>query len=481
MEFSNTAYPGLANRVLAVGLAAAGAALAASLFYTPLPLALAIAIPASVFFLTRPYELLLVMVFLIPFNFVVPVGGVPVAAELLKVALWVPFLLGVGRSGDHIRTSRYNKYFAVIGVLIVASFFRTHDLPFTVKEAVRLGSNIGLCYLVLNLVNTREQIMQIFSVLMVSTLLVVCYGLYQFAIQDYGALFWIVNPRVDTALAHGRDAFWEWRNRMISVLTSEMEMGHYFNLCIPIGVLLWLTEGKRRLRSQWLWIAIMTLLGLVLTFTFGAWLTLAVTVVLFLLFLDKQVRWKMLEIGCGLVALIASLLAFGPFREFMQDKIAGTGMNSLAWDAYTRLDVWWFAVQTWFSHPFIGVGIGNFEYLYTDHPHVVSEWTPAGSSPHQTYLYILVMYGAIGLVSILAVFLGSIRANLRLKGNEEYGLIGLALAFALTTTLICGFSDDSGFFGPHASYLVWLLVGISEVTRRLAARQPSSSLTRPIS
>src|SRR5579884_3802642 len=140
-------------------IAILGSALAISVFYTPLPLAILLVVPASLYFLFRPYQLLLVMVFLIPFNFIFEIGPVPVAAELLKVALWVPFLLTLKERPAFIG-SRFNKWFAVIAVIIVLSLARAQDLPFTLKECVRLASNIGLVYLCLNLVDTREKVWQ---------------------------------------------------------------------------------------------------------------------------------------------------------------------------------------------------------------------------------------------------------------------------------------------------------------------------------
>ena len=190
---------------LAIGLLAAG--LAASLLYSPAPIVLVAGAAASLYFLSRPYELLLVMVFLIPFNFVFRVGPIPVAAELLKVLAWIPFLFYLRGRGLQFKTSKYNKWFAVVGGLLLLSIFRAHDLPFTLKESVRLGSNIGLCYLVLNLVDSREKVLQVFRVLTVSTFFVACYGFYQFAIKDFGALFWIVNPRLETSLSPGRFTF----------------------------------------------------------------------------------------------------------------------------------------------------------------------------------------------------------------------------------------------------------------------------------
>lgn len=468
MEFFNTANSSLPDRALALGLAAAGAALAASVFYTPIPLALAIVIPASVFFMTRPYELLLVMVFLIPFNFVIPVGGVPVAAELLKIVLWIPFLIHGDVQRIGFRRSRYDKWLAIWSLILVASILRANNLPFAIKEVVRFGSNIGFCYLTINLVNTREKLFQALRVLIFSAFLVACYGFYQFAIQDYGALFWIVNPRLDTDLSPGRYTFWEWRDRITSVLTSEMELGHYFNLCLPIGVALWVEEGHRHIRSKWLWMTVAMLIGLLLTLTFGAWLALAAASVAFLPTWTKKQGWKTLIIGFLVGVLVVSSLVFGPLRPLVEAKILATGASGLLWDVVTRLDIWSFALHTWLAHPLFGVGVGSYELLDLAHETVMSAWAPSGSSPHQTYLYLLVDSGVIGLFSMLMILLGTIRSNLRIRMNRKVGVVAWALGFALIVNMLGWFSDDSTFFGPHTSYLVWFFIGLSEVVRNLS-------------
>ncbi len=460
----------LRNDTLVLFTALVSVVLAASVFYTALPLVVVIGIPLCFYCLSRPYELLLIMVFLIPFNFVFTVGTVPVAAELLKVFAWIPFLLTRSDRPTFVG-SRFNKWFAVLAGIIVLSLVRAHDLPFTVKESVRFGSNIGLVYLALNLVDSREKIFQVLRVLTVSTFLVACYGFYQWAIQGYGPLFWIVNPRLNTSLAHYRDDFWPWRNRIISVLTSEMELGHYFNLCIPVGVVLWLVEGRRRLGSKWLLFSIAMLAGLVLTFTFGAWLALAGTFVLFALILAGEARWKLVLGGVAILSLLAALVAYGPLQAIVMAKATGTAVGSLAWDVATRFIGWKLAVQTWRSHPLLGVGIGNYEFTSAGYDFVLGPQSQ-GSSPHETYLYLLASIGLVGTLSVLVVMVSTLRSNLRdVRGDSDLRLLKLALAFALAANMIGWFGDDSGFYGPHAGYLLWLFVGLSEAIPRIAERE----------
>jgi len=446
-----------------------GAGLAASLFYSPIPIAILVGVPALIYFLSRPYELLLVMVFLIPFNFVIPMGPVPIAAELLKVFAWIPFLIDLSGRRTPFVTSAYNKWFLLWFAILLVSVIRSSDPLFTIKESVRLASNIGLCYLVINLVDSREKVFQLFRVLSISTFLVAGYGFYQFAVQDFGSLFWLVNPRLDTGFAHGRYTFWEWRGRIISVLTSELELGHYFNMCLPASIALWVSQRRRTGAWKWLLIALATLAGLLLTFTFGAWLALAGATALLIFIIDRKRRWKLLGAAVLVLVIVSALLVAGPLRPFVFEKAFGNNIGSLAWDTLSRLDAWTFAVQTWWAHPLVGVGIGNYEILEYAHETIHSPWGEGGSTPHNTYLYLLAESGVIGLIGMLAIMFGTLVRSLRLRQNPQYGLIALALAFGLTCNLIGWCGDDSTFTGPHTSYLLWFIVGLSEAVRNLVA------------
>lgn len=464
----------LAQDSLVIVTAFVASVLAISLFYTPIPFVLLVCIPLCIYFLTRPYELLLFMVFLIPFNFVFSIGPLPMAAELLKVFVWVPFLLTRNTRSTFI-TSRSDKWFLVLAILLALSLVRAHDLPYTLKDSVRFGSNLSLVYLCLNLVDSREKVIQIFRVLTVSTFLVALYGFYQWAIQGYGALFWIVNPRIDTSLAHYRDQFWEWRNRIISVLTSEMELGHYFNLCLPIGAMLWVSEGRKRVSSKWLLMTICMLVGLILTFTFGAWLALVATSLLFILMFGGRRRWKAFILSSIALCVLAGALALGPLHTVIESKASGTAIGSLAWDAATRLYGWKLALQLWWAHPFIGAGIGNFEYFSASYDFVLGAKSQ-GSTPHETYLYLLANTGLLGIVAVLAIVVGAFRSNIRLmKADREFRLLAWALAFAICAALMGWFSDDSVQVGPHASYLFWLIIGLSEVLTRI--KSPHGTVT----
>jgi O-antigen ligase len=292
--------------------------------------------------------------------------------------------------------------------------------------------------------------------------IVAIYGFYQFTIQDYGALFWLVNPRLDTSLAHGRFTFWPWRDRITSVLTSEMELGHFLNLCLPLTAVLSVLGGFKKINFKWIVCASAVAVALLLTFTFGAWLALLATLSVYVALFEKKWRGRVLKAVLSSILILGLVVAFTPLHVYIESKLFGTAAGSLAWDVFTRVDAWLFALRTWWSHPLIGVGVGNYEILEYAHEFIHSQWGPSGSTPHETYLYLLAELGIVGFVPVVVILLRTIRWDISLRRDSRFGLIALGIAFALTANMIGWFGDDSTFFGPHTSYLVWLLVGISE-------------------
>jgi len=240
-------------------------------------------------------------------------------------------------------------------------------------------------------------------------------------------------------------------------------------LCLPVGIALWLTEVRKRLRSKWLWMSISMFAGLVLTFTFGAWLALVATAGLAILLFGGKKKLKVLFWSTVAFVAFASWLALGPLHEVIENKVVGTAIGSLAWDAATRLYGWKLALQVWWSHPLIGAGIGNFEFVSADYDFVLGAQSQ-GSSPHETFLYLLANYGLVGTIAVVAVMVGAIKSGIRImRDDPSLAYIGAALAFAVTVNLIGWFSDYSTYLGPHTSYLLWLAIGLTEVIRNLSA------------
>ncbi|MFZ0773650.1 MAG: O-antigen ligase family protein [Candidatus Sulfotelmatobacter sp.] len=463
---------------LALPIAAVGALLAASLLYTTIPFMVLLGIPLCFYFLTRPFELLVFTAFMIPFNFVFVLGGLPVAAELLKVLLWGPFVLQLAASKREFVVSRYHLPFLVISTLLLYSCVVAGNLPFVLKESLRMGSSIALCYVAVNLIDTKQKLFVVLESIGISSFILAIYGLYQFAIQDFGALFWLVNPRISTSLSPTRDLVYEWRNRIPSFLSGEMEAGEYFNYCIPLAGALFLSAKDRGGRIFWISTFILLLVGLLLTFTFGAWTAFAAALVYTAWKLRRLVSSRTIVLLIGGV-ILASCGLIAANVDLMRNRIA-----QIAFDVWTRWDFWTVAWNEFLAHPVFGGGLGSFgpivaaaklEWLERMAPDLADT-----TSPHNVYMYTLSQFGMVGFLCIWGVFIHAIRTTVRIglrQAGKEFRWIALGLGFSLCTLMVAAITDDSTLFGPHTSSLIWLVVGLTEVVARLLA--PVQGLVKP--
>jgi hypothetical protein len=462
---------------LALPIAAVGSLLAVSLLYTPVPLILLLGLPLCFYFSVRPFELLVFTAFMIPFNFVFVLWGIPVAAELLKVLLWGPLVLQL-TARKKFAVSRYHLPLLVIFTLLLYSCVVASNAPFVLKESVRMGSSIALCYVAVNLIDTRQKLFVVLKSLGIASFAVAMYGLYQFAIQDFGALFWLVNPRIATALSPTRDLVSEWRNRVPSFLSNEMEAGEYFNYCIPLVGALFLCAKDRGRRIFWASTVVLLFLGLLLTFTFGAWTAFAAA----LLFMGWKFR-KRLPMRDILVTLCLIILAGGAFMAANLEMMTGR-IAQIAFDAFTRWDFWTLAWAEFRAHPVFGGGLGsfgpmaaasNFEWLERISP----DWSST-TSPHNAYMYILSQFGMVGFVCIFGILAHAIRSMVRIgrQASNEFRWVALGLGASLATAMVGSFTDDTTLFGPHCSSLIWLVVGLTEVVARLSAGDQSAALNQ---
>ncbi len=76
------------------------------------------------------------------------------AVELLKVFAWIPLLVHLLKNVSN--ELRHWCFAVVAGLLLDLNLFR--HVSFMIKECLRFLSNIGLCYLVPNLVEKKRQI-----------------------------------------------------------------------------------------------------------------------------------------------------------------------------------------------------------------------------------------------------------------------------------------------------------------------------------
>ncbi len=190
-------------------------------------------------------------------------------------------------------------------------------------------------------------------------------------------------------------------------------------------------ERHKALRSspgQWLVFAIVLVssvaatLGLIFSWSRGAWLGFVAGAAVLLLYWPERLRRGLLLLAsvsflCIVVLLVGVRLDMVPagaidrLSDFRQDvfygDVRGVDINDANYAVLERLAHWQASLEMARDHLWLGVGFGNYEAAYATY--ALINWPDALGHAHNYYLNILAETGVIGLVAYLFLWLVVIR------------------------------------------------------------------------
>ncbi len=271
-------------------------------------------------------------------------------------------------------------------------------------------------------------------------------------------LLWTYSISASVTAALGMLAFLEGNrvaNDRVAALPGQ-DPAHFAALLLPAFIFCTfeLLRGRRQYLS--LPVAMFSLVGIILSGTRGAWVSIVAVLALFV-FPALELRRK---IGAVILLLVAfgALLQIPGVGNLIVDRVATAGATGGA----GRTDIWSVGLVIFETSPVIGVGYANFPIAYTPQ---------------------LVMEAGVGFGQ------GAYRAphNLLISTSAELGLVGLGLLSLLLVPLVvrrgwgpdaqavqailAAFTVDGLFldlFGNRKQ--VWLIIGIVAGLGYLARR-----------
>jgi len=196
--------------------------------------------------------------------------------------------------------------------------------------------------------------------------------------------------------------------RAISLFPDPHTFAFYLGLIMPLAVaLLFLAKENRKLLFA---ICFLLFVALLLTFSRGAYFAMLITLIFFaFLFIIKHrafrvpKKYKLLLAACCLLFAACFLIPFSPVSQCFYSAFDFSRHSNVE-----RINVWKDALNSIGSHPWLGVGIGNF-------PKVQDPWAKYHSpiNAHSVYLDIAAETGIFALWSWLVLFIGTIFGLLR--------------------------------------------------------------------
>ena len=320
-------------------------------------------------------------------------------------------------------------FFASLLISVAFSYNKVNS----VKEYFSLASRVIPIFLPLLVIQTKRQVVQLVSVL-----------IWSLAIGDLVAIW----QRL------------QWGERATGMRGSPITFAGYVELVLPV-ILVWLTaETGRFIYSPKIKLVLiislfLSILALLATGTRGAWLAVATSIIVNLMY--SKLSKRKLYVTAILVTLAFSVFVVSPVMQNRLHSIADLDDPS----NFGRLVLWQSAWEMFKDHPFTGVGLRNFNQMYNEHyPQPGAEITEH-TQAHNTVLHLLAETGAVSTLAFISLFGYIILINLR--SGDEWGLI----AALITINFVVHGMFDYTFRLSVVSRLYWVLLGLTYAARQV--------------
>ena len=340
-------------------------------------------------------------------------------------------------------------------VFLVCSFlsaFVSKDMAFSFMNWALQPLMYALVYLLIyTTVSTEKEKEKALYAFLAGAVVTVVYGFFQYAnaadmAADMEAQSWVDPERFPLL-----------RRRMYSTLENPNLFGAYLLMIISILAAFTLRERAVKRRTVFAVILLSLLLCLALTYSRGAWVSLAAIVLGLTLFYDK--RFGLLFL------LVPVVLAFyhGQVVERFLSLFSGEDTS-----VDLRFALWESTMAMIEEHPLLGVGWGAYFLAYPDYNFFIQEEGVLIFHAHNMYLNMLAEVGIPGgMAFLLAFFAQGILCwrNYR-HGNDSFtksmGLGGVLMVMALSVISM----GDHVLFSRSVSFCFWSLSALCVSCRK---------------
>jgi O-antigen ligase len=426
--------------------------------------------------LLEPRLGLLLLVFAIPFGSIgqVRLGvmnlGVSEAILALTLGAWL-MRLAVWRKpvAQHVQWPPLSLPLAILLGAMLLSVLGTFSLQYSIKEIVKWLEVFAVYLLVATGMDGawRRALVLVF---LFAGSLAALHGIYQFLFR--------VGPEEFVLFGRFMRAF--------GTFDQPNPYGGYLGLTLPLagGLIVAAVLDPTHWRRNWRWLTlvvaaasgVLMLVALIMSWSRGAWLGFAAAaLVMGVALVVRSGRGAVLMVVLLAViayAILAGGLASVPpslvqrFSDFIPYlgvlDVRGVEVTDANFSVLERMAHWQSAVAMWTDRPWLGVGIGNYEPIYSRY--ALPLWPLPLGHAHNYYLNIAAEAGLFGLLAYLLLWVAALlqawRAARRRVGWEwgvALGVLGVIVHLSVHNVF------DNLYV--HAMYLqIAMLLGLLALT-----------------
>ncbi|MGA7732347.1 MAG: O-antigen ligase family protein [Chloroflexia bacterium] len=407
------------------------------------------------------------LVLSVPIQDAVEVGGSITVTQILFVlvlGIWWGWLAIRGDRRLHLTPVGIALFFFLLSTL--PSLWGTTSMPESLAEISRWLVTILSYLIIVNSVQTRREMNWLIAVMLIAGMSEALLGLVQ-AYSGVGPASFNVGGLL---------------TRAYGTIGAPNSFAGYINMSVPLAFALaayqwgnWFSARRaahpldrpdlvtwRLLRAP----VLLTIVALVLFWTMvttlsrGAWVGLAVGVLVMVLALGSRARGAIMALAAG-TALLVVLGAANALPSVISDRF-GLLVNQIQvfdprgivptpedYALVERMVHWQVAGNMFLSSPITGVGIGNFNVLFNTFG--VQGWPYSRGHAHNYYLNLLAEVGLAGftgyMLMLITAFAVGYRALRRIRArNDIYGEMVVIGALGLLAT----FATHNFFENLHA-------------------------------
>lgn len=326
--------------------------------------------------------------------------------------------------------------------------------------SISFASNLTIFFMTLYF--SAEKKNSIIRVILLSGFIMCAYSIYQYSYGISNTLKIISEtPQLSNISKYERD-FLTFRRAFGTFFSPDKLAAFLLYICfICLGVS-FTPAIKKRTRLFGIIGTITSVFALLLTKSIGGLISLLICSVVFmaLLIRNSGVRDKNTLKLTALIFLSLSLIVSFIILNVRLDKTLNSFSvrNSLI----QRLGYWKATLSIIRAHPLVGIGLDNFNVLYTKYKNPLLDETQYA---HNSFLQIFAETGIFGLVGIICLFLFFLKSASKKIGkstsrNLDIGIFCAALSFIIRNLF------DYDFYVEELSFLWWVSIGlITPVTK----------------
>lgn len=268
--------------------------------------------------------------------------------------------------------------------------------------------------------------------------------------------------------------------------------GGFMGLVAPIALMMAYAQ-LMRLRLQWryyrsvnvytlLWLAfygaaaLLIVIGVFISWSRGAWLGFGISMLVVLFVLPPRL-WQGITIvgllgGAGVIAWqtsqlpvsITARIASATQELFVLNDVRAVNITTENYAIVERLSHWQAALNMAQEHPWLGVGMGNYEVVYDQYRLI--NWKFALGHAHNYYLNVLAEAGIIGLTFYTTMFISISWFMWRLRAHPDVSARAVGIGLLGMWVYLAAHSLTDNLYVNNLFVHIGVMLGILAVLHR---------------